>query len=154
MNVETAYKIINFYPPFVFAGIRLKEKNKERTRLVVQMKLNFMNRNIYGTHFGGSLYSMCDPFYVFIVASHLKKDYIIWDKSASIEFVKPGKGKVQAVFEISKEKLQEMKEKADAGTQKNFFFETVITNQNNEVVAKVRKEIYVRRKIKKITAVH
>ncbi len=147
MKIDTVLKVINFYPPLFFAGIKLKKVNADKTQLTVQMKLNIFNKNMFGTHFGGSLYAMCDPFYVFIIATHLKKDYIIWDKSACINFVRPGKGKVQAIFEIPKEELEKIKNEVDAG-KKNFFFETEITDEENKIVAKVRKEVYIRKKAK------
>jgi acyl-coenzyme A thioesterase PaaI-like protein len=147
MKINTVLKVINFYPPLFFAGIKLKKVNADRTQLTVQMKLNMFNKNMFGTHFGGSLYSMCDPFYVFIIAANLGNDYIIWDKSACINFVRPGKGKVQAIFEIPKEKLEEIKNEVDTG-KKNFFFETVVTDEKNKIVAEVQKEIYIRKKSK------
>jgi len=146
MEIRKVLKLINFYPPLFFAGIRLKEINNNATQLIVRMRLNIFNRNMFGTHFGGSLYAMCDPFYVFIIASHLKNDYIIWDKSACIQFVKPGKGKVQAIFEIPKAELDIIKNEVDSGLKKNFFFETVVTDEQKNIVAKVKKEVYIRKK--------
>lgn len=137
---------VSLYPPYLGAGIKLKKVNDEFTRFEVQMKMRWFNRNIFGTHFGGSLYAMCDPFYVFIVMNYLGTGYIVWDKSAKISFKKPGKGTVKAVFEISKEELQKVKEKTDSTGKKTFFFTATISNEKNEVVATVEKEIYVRRK--------
>ncbi len=148
MEIRKVLKLINFYPPLFFAGIRLKKISADATQLVVQMKLNVFNKNMFGTHFGGSLYAMCDPFYVFIIASHLKNDYVIWDKSACIDFVRPGKGKVQAIFEIPKSELIVIKEEVDNGLKKSFFFETVVTDEQQKIVAKVKKEVYIRRKSK------
>lgn len=134
------------YPPYLGAGIKLKKVNDEFTRFEVQMKMRWFNRNIFGTHFGGSLYAMCDPFYVFIIMNFLGKDYIVWDKSAKINFKKPGKGTVNAVFEISQEELQNIKDETDVARKKTFFFTATVTNEDNETIATVEKEIYVRKK--------
>jgi len=93
---------VSLYPPYFGVGIKLKNVNKDFTRFEIQMKMHWYNRNIYGTHFGGSLYAMNNPFFVFIILNFLGKEYIVWNKSANIEFVKPGKGTVKVVFEISK----------------------------------------------------
>jgi len=146
MTINKVLRLINFYPPLFFAGIRLKSINDDITRLEVRMRLNIFNRNMFGTHFGGSLYAMCDPFYVFIIAAHLTNEYVIWDKSAYINFVRPGKGRVTAVFEITKEQLADIKYKADNGLEKSFFFETEVKNAEGKVVAQVKKEVYVRKK--------
>ncbi len=137
---------VSLYPPYLGAGIKLKTVNKDFTRFEVQMKMRWYNRNIYGTHFGGSLYAMSDPFFVFIILNFLGKEYIVWDKSANIEFVKPGKGTVKVVFEISKEKLEALKKDIDEKGRNTYFFETKITNSKNETVARIKKEIYVKKK--------
>ena len=62
-------------------------------------------------HFGGTLYSMCDPFYMFILLEKLKKDHIIWDRAATVEFVKPGKGTVTAVLKFQKRQLKVSKKR-------------------------------------------
>src|SRR5689334_16392771 len=93
------YKLLNFYPPFLGAGIRVKEVNKDKTRFVAEMKLRWYNKNAAGTHFGGSLYSMCDPFYILIIHSYFGDNYIFWDKSGNIQYKIPARGTVNAVFE-------------------------------------------------------
>lgn len=138
--------MINWYPPYIGAGIKLKKVNQDKTRMEVELRKTWFNKNLFGTHFGGSLYSMCDPFYVFIVHNYLGRGYVVWDKSAEIKFIKPGTGKVRAIFEISQEKLLQLKGEVDSAGKHTAIFETVITNESDELVAKVRKEIYMRKK--------
>ena len=138
--------MINWYPPYIGAGIKLKKVNQDKTRMEVELRKTWFNKNLFGTHFGGSLYAMCDPFYVFIVHNYLGKGYIVWDKSAEIKFIKPATGKVSAIFEISQEKLLELKGEVDSTGKHTVFFDAKITDEANEVVAKVRKEIYMRKK--------
>lgn len=128
------------------AGIRLKKVNKEGTSYLVEMKLRWYNRNVYGTHYGGSLYSMCDPFFVFVAYSYFGDDYILWDKSASIEFKRPGKGTVHALFEISDQRLAEMKQEVDKEGKKTFHFLAEVKDKDENVIASVNKEIYIRKK--------
>ena len=138
--------MINWSPPYIGAGIKLKKVNQDKTRMEVELRKTWFNKNLFGTHFGGSLYSMCDPFYVFIVHNYLGKGYVVWDKSAEIKFIKPGTGKVRAIFEISQEKLLQVKGEVDSSGKLTVIFETVIKNESDELVAKVRKEIYMRKK--------
>lgn len=149
LNVKKFFKykkLLNLYPPFFGAGIRLKSYNKKGTSYLVEMKLRWYNRNVYGTHFGGSLYAMCDPFFVFAAYSFFGDDYILWDKSASIEFKRPGKGTVQALFEISDDRLVEMKSEVDQEGKKTFHFVAEVKDLAGKVVAIVNKEIYIRKK--------
>ena len=61
-----------------------------RGMIEVHMPLRFWNKNYVGTHFGGSLYTMCDPFFMLILVNNLGSGYIVWDKAATIRFKKPG----------------------------------------------------------------
>ena len=70
----------------------------------------FWNTNYVGSHFGGSLYSMTDPFYMFIPSEHLKKDHIIWDKSRYRVFG-PAKGESKQYLK-SRVNLEEIKARA------------------------------------------
>ncbi|MCF6184668.1 MAG: DUF4442 domain-containing protein [Bacteroidales bacterium] len=137
---------VSLYPPYLGAGIKLKKVNEDFTRFEVQMKLRWYNKNIYGTHFGGSLYAMSDPFFVFIILNYFGSGYIVWDKSAKIEFVKPGKGTVKVIFEIKKDELEKLKKDVDQKGKNTYFFKTKITNADNEIVARIEKEIYIKKK--------
>jgi hypothetical protein len=146
ISLKKNIKLINFYPPYIGSGISLKSINSDFTRISVQLKMRWYNRNAVGTHFGGSLYSMCDPFYMFILMENLGKDYIVWDKAASIKFKKPGQKTVTATFEIPKEQIAAIKSMVDADGKGDFTFTTTIIGENGEVVAEVEKVIYVRNK--------
>ncbi len=138
---------INLYPPYLGSGISIKSVNDEFTKISVQLKMRWYNKNAVGTHFGGSLYSMCDPFYMFILMEHLGKDYIVWDKAATIHFRKPGLKTVSATFEISNEEIASIKEQVDKNGKGDFTFTTTINGEDGALVAEVEKVVYVRNKL-------
>ncbi|MFN8284891.1 MAG: DUF4442 domain-containing protein [Chitinophagales bacterium] len=142
---KNIYKI-RFYAPYLGAGISVKSVNEDFTKIDVQMKMRWYNRNLVGTHFGGSLYSMCDPFYMFILMENLGKGYIVWDKAASIKFKKPGLSTVTSSFEIPKERIAEIKNEVDAIGKNDYTFFTTVTNEKGEIIAEVEKVVYVRKK--------
>lgn len=137
---------INFYPPYLGAGISVKNINETFTKIEVQLKMRWYNKNLVGTHFGGSMYSMCDPFYMFILMKKLGKDYIVWDKAASIQFLKPGSGTLTADFEILENEILRIKTEVDTAGKGNFIFKTIIRNEKEETIATVEKTVYVRNK--------
>ena len=137
---------INLYPPFLGMGIRVKSHQEDFTRFEVELKARWYNRNLFGTHFGGALYSMCDPFYVFIVTMNLGPGYIVWDKTAAIEFLKPARGTILAVFEIAKDHLESIRREVDQLGKNTYHFETELQDESGQVVARVKKEVYVRSK--------
>ena len=138
-------RLVNFYPPLLGAGIH--SRNVDQHTIHVEMKLTAFNQNIVGVHFGGSLYAMCDPWFMLIMMRGLGSDYIVWDKAASIKFINPGRGTVKAVFQISQEKIEGIRAAADGGGKVEPVFSVDVTDELGQVVAQVEKLLYVRRKL-------
>ena len=70
--------LMNIWAPFLGAGIRVKRLGPDWKEIDVEMKLRWWNANYVGTHYGGSLYSMTDPFFMLMLIENLGKDYIVW----------------------------------------------------------------------------
>jgi acyl-coenzyme A thioesterase PaaI-like protein len=138
-------RLLSLYPPYLGAGIRVRAAADLRT-FEVRMKLSRFNRNYVGTQFGGSLYSMCDPFFMLILAEALGRGYIVWDKAATIRFRRPGRGTVRATFHIPPERIAEIRAAADAQGKIEPTFEVAVLDDAGEIVAEVEKLLYVRRK--------
>jgi uncharacterized protein DUF4442 len=138
--------MMNLWPPFLGAGIRVKRLQPDWRAIDVEMNLRFWNANYVGTHFGGSLYSMTDPFYMLMLIENLGRDYIVWDKSASIRFRKPGKGKMHAGFRLSSDEIEGIRQALE--TQEKFepTFVVEVKDETGEVIAEVQKVLHVRKK--------
>jgi len=141
--------LINFYPPYLGAAIRITHISEDFHHVEVEMPLRFYNRNYFGTHFGGSLYSMCDPIYVLMLVNILGPDYIVWDKAASIRFKKPGKGLVKASFHLSEEQITEIRNAADTQPKVEPQLQVLVKDTEGMVIAEIDKLLYVKRKDKR-----
>ena len=89
---------------------------------------------------------MCDPWYAFIANVHFGNQYVIWDKSASIVYRKPGIGTVTVTFEIPDDQLALMKKEVGLKGKSTFTFNTHIVDNKGNIVSDVEKEIYVKKK--------
>jgi acyl-coenzyme A thioesterase PaaI-like protein len=137
---------LTWWAPFLGTGISVVQIAPDYSSVTVQMKSRWYNKNAFGTHFGGSLYAMVDPFYCLLLVALLGKDYYIWDKAAHIEFIKPGTGTVKAVFDWSPAQVTAIVAQAAAG-EKIYPERTVdIVDEAGVVVARVHKTLYVRKK--------
>jgi len=141
-------RLINWYPPFLGAGIRMTYLNEDFTYCRVRLKLRWWNRNYVGTQFGGSLYAMCDPFFMLLLMQTMSmREYIIWDKAATIHFRRPGRGTVHAEFYVPLERIAAMRREVEnAGGKKDFTFQAEVKDADGAVIAEVEKVIYVRKK--------
>ncbi|WP_235689680.1 YiiD C-terminal domain-containing protein [Fulvivirga lutea] len=146
LSKRTKMKLINWWPPMLGTGISLKYISKDFSRFDVIMKLRWYNKNLVGIHYGGSLYSMCDPWYMFILTANLGKKYIVMDKSAAIRYKKPGKGTVKCTFQLSQERISEIRKEINEIGKNEYTFLCEILNSDGEVICEVDKTVYVRKK--------
>lgn len=140
--------LLNIYPPYLGAGVRVSYIRSDWRELHVSMALKWFNRNYVGTHFGGSLYSMVDPHLMLLLIQILGGEYRIWDKAADIEFIKAAKSRVTSKIVISDDDLDLIREKTAGGEKFFADFPVEIRDGDNDLVAKVTKTIYVRKKIR------
>ncbi len=146
MSKNSFLKLMTYWPPFFGAGIKVNHISNDFRHVQVSMKLKFWNKNYVNTHYGGSLYSMADPFYMLMLLENLGKDYIVWDKSAQIRFKKPGKGKVTAEFKLNESDILSIVEELKTNLKVEPTFNVEIKNEQGEVVAIVEKVLYVKKK--------
>ena len=139
-------RLMNLWPPFLFAGIRVLDISADWRRARVALRRRWYNRNYVGTHFGGSLFAMTDPFWMILTMQRLGRDYIVWDKAGEIEFVAPGREDVYAEFEVDEAMLEEIRAATANGKKYLRWCETPVVTASGEVVARVRKQLYVREK--------
>ena len=139
-------KFLSYWPPYLGAGVRVKKMSKDFRSIEVEMKLRFWNTNYVGTQFGGSLYSMTDPFYMLMLMQNLGRDYIVWDKAATIRFKRPGTGRVRAHFKLSQEQIEAIRSQADRDPKVEPTLMVQVIDDSGVVVAEVEKLLYVRRK--------
>jgi acyl-coenzyme A thioesterase PaaI-like protein len=146
MSASGLRRILNIYGPYLGAGVKVDYLAKDFREAHVSMKLSWYNRNYVGTHFGGSLFSMADPFYMLLLMNNLGRDYIVWDASASIDFVSPGRGRVHARFVVSDAMLEEIRQQTANGDKFLPRYEVLIKDDDDNLVARVQKQLYIRRK--------
>lgn len=145
MKATTLKRILNWYPPYIGAGVRVKELSPDFRHAVTEMRLTWWNRNYVSTHFGGSLYTMCDPMYMLMLLNILENDYVVWDKAASIEYLRPGRSTVTAEFRIPDDLVKSL-EDMEPNEKRVFDLSVEVKDTNDEVVARVTKTEYVNRK--------
>ena len=141
--------LFNLWPPLLGAGIRITRVQPDWKEVEVEMKLRRWNKNYVGTHYGGSLYSMTDPFFMVMFIEILGRDYIVWDKSATIRFRKPGRGTVHAHFRVTEEQVAEIREALNIEEKIDREFSVEVKSGDGEIVAEVKKLLQFRKKREK-----
>jgi hypothetical protein len=138
--------IVNLWPPLLGAGIKIDYIAPDFHEIKSSLRMRWFNINYVGVHFGGSIYAMTDPFYMLMLIRILGPNYIVWDKAAYINFIKPGTSIIRATFIFTPEEIIAIRQKADENEKYVFDKEVDVLNEQGEVVASVIKTLYVRKK--------
>lgn len=139
-------RLMNFYPPLLGAGIRVRHISSDWTLARVELRLGMVNRNQHGSAFGGSIGAMSDAFFALLLMNQLGSDYHVWDKQAHIDYVSPGVGTVFGTFAVPRQVAEQIRTRAQDGQKVLHWFETDLTLRDGTVVAHVRRQVYIRRK--------
>src|SRR3546814_15831334 len=83
---------------------------------------------------------MTDPFWMIMTMQALGDGYIVWDKAATIVFVKPGRGTVVAEFRLDDTVLEQIRAATAGGDKHLHWFETPVRDAGGATVALVRKQ--------------
>lgn len=137
---------LNLFPVFRRTGGRATFISANWQIIKARLPLNIFTKNIVGTIFGGSMYAFCDPIYMLMLMKILGKEYIVWDKSASIKFVKPGTETLYAEFIITDSQIEEIKKELMETFSITYNFQLELKSSNGTVYAEINKELYLRRK--------
>lgn len=138
--------LFSLYPVYFFSGTRITKISKDYKYIRVELSLNFFNKNYVGSHFGGSLFAMTDPFYMLMFLKNLGSQYIVWDKKACIEFKKATTEDVYCEFRLSDEEVKNIvKELEQKKSIEKTFFVEIKSKRNDDIIAKVSKTLYFRK---------
>ncbi len=145
MKASHLRRAMRLWPPYLFAGIRVKHISPDFRAVDVELRHGRFNMNYVGTHFGGSIFSMTDPFYVLMLSGILGRDYVIWDRAAAINFIRPGTGTLLAKFRLTDEMLDAVRANtAKPGDRYLPVWPVDVRDSEGEIVASVDKTLYIR----------
>jgi len=146
VKASSLRRVLNLWPPFFFSGIRVEALSDDWRYARIRLKLRWYNRNYVRTQFGGALFAMTDPFWMIMTMEALEHAYIVWDKAATIDFIAPGREDVYAEFLLDDAILDELRTATAGGGKYLRWFEVAIKTARGELVARVRKQLHVRRR--------
>lgn len=137
---------MNIWPPFLFTGVRIQHISPDfRTARIKLVKTPFTT-NYFGTQFGGTMFSMVDPFWAFMLYRNLGSGYVVWDRRGEIDFESPGRSTLYAEITLTEEIIADLRARADTGEKVLHWFDVDLVDRAGTVVANTRKQIYVRKK--------
>ncbi len=136
-----------FYPPLLFQRIWVKKFHKGFRGVDVKINKSLFNNNYNNSIFGGTIYAATDPFYALIFDQLLQRKGFkvrVWLKSASIQYLKPGRSNLFFTVKITDDMLNDAIEALNTSGKFVRAYPMEITNAGGEICATVINEIYIR----------
>lgn len=137
---------MNLWSPFRANGIRVRRIAEDYREVEVELSTSWHNRNYFGTHFGGSLYAMTDPFYMIMLIHVLGPEYFVSHKGGEIEYFIATRETVRARFVLDEATIADIKVHTADGQKYLPQLAVNITNPAGETVARVVHTLYIRRR--------
>lgn len=136
----------NLFPAYRGTGGRVTYVASDFREVHVRLPLSWRTRNYVGTIFGGSLYGAVDPIYMIMLIKILGPDYVVWDKAATIRFVRPGRTTLTARFRVNDEEVRAIRAELETADSVDRIYRVELTDGEGRVHAEVDKTIYVRKR--------
>ena len=147
MGADGFRRFLNLWPPYLFSGVRVERISEDFREFDIVLKLRPWSRNYVGTQFGGTLFSMCDPWWMLGTLRGIgEREHVVWDKAGEIDFVSPGRGHVRTSIRITDEHLEGIRAATADGSKHLVWCSNDIVAEDGTLVARYRKQLYVRRK--------
>ncbi len=127
-------------------GGRLKYIAEDWSEVQLDLPLSWRTRNYVGTIFGGSIYSAVDPIYMLMLIRRLGREFVVWDKSAAIQFKKPGRGTLHARFFITEDELAAVRSALESQRSVDRTYTVDLADSSGAICATVEKVIHIRRR--------
>lgn len=147
IGMGRAFKFFfNISPMYRRTGGRIVSSSDNLDNIKIKLKLNYKTRNYVGTMYGGHMYSCLDGIYMVQLINLLGKDYVVWDKAATIKFKRPGTSALFAEFHISKELIEKIKADVEEQNEIDLTMDVNLVDSSGTICAEVEKTIYISNK--------
>jgi hypothetical protein len=133
---------MNVWPCIWCTGGKIEFIAGDFSELHVSLWRNIRTWNKVGTVYGGSIYSSVDPYFMLMLWEILGKDFIIWDKGASVKFVRPIIEKVKCRFLLDDAMLATIKQKISEQGEYTFELPLKYEDDAGTVYAVFSKTVY------------
>ena len=143
----------NFFPAYRGSGARVIYISDDYREIRVKIPLSWRTRNYVGTIYGGSLYAGIDPIYMLMLIKNLGKDYVVWDKAATIRFKRPGRENLFADFRLTPEELTEIKKILQTEKSVDRIYNVELVDKDGKIHAIVEKTLYIAKRGEKVKKV-
>lgn len=138
----------NLFPAYRGSGARVLFISEDYREIRIKLPLNWRTKNYVGTIYGGSMYAGIDSIYMLMLIKNLGKNYVVWDKAATIRFKRPGRETLFAEFVITDDELSEIKTLLENRKSVDRIYNVELKDKSGKVYCVIEKTLYIAKNVK------
>jgi hypothetical protein len=136
----------NFFPTYRSTGAWITYIADDYHEIRIRLPLGWRTKNYVGTMFGGSMFASGDGVFMVMLIKVLGRDYIIWDKAATVRFRKPARTTLYGRFLLSPEEIDGIRAGTAGGERVERTHRVELTDRDGTVHAEIDWLIHIRRR--------
>jgi Domain of unknown function (DUF4442) len=137
---------VRFYPCYRRTGVRVLHVSADFREIRIKLPLNWKTRGFNGTTFGGSIYGCIDPVYMTMLSMILGEKYIVWDRAATIDFIKPGRSALYATFQLAEKEIEQIRAELETAERIQRAYSPELVDEHGVLHAKFSKTIVIKKR--------
>jgi hypothetical protein len=136
----------NLHPAYRGTGGRVVHVAPDLSHIRVSLPLSWRTRNLLGSLYGGSLFAVTDGVHPMLLMAALGRDFIVWDKAASIRYRRPGRSTLYADFTIDKAEVEAIRAALAVTPELERTYQVELKDSGGVVHTVVERTVYVAEK--------
>jgi len=142
----------NFFPCYRRTGVRVTYAASDMHEVRIELPLNWKTRGYNGTLFGGSIYACVDPVYMTMLSVLLGRQYVVWDKAATIDFKRAGRSTLFSTFKLPEGEIDAIRAELEQAERVERVYDVALVDGAGVLHAAFRKTIVIRKRKPKAVA--
>lgn len=133
----------NRHPAWRTSGGRVVEVSPGLDHIRVALPLTRRTRNVAGSIFGGSLFSVTDGLHPTLIMLAMGSEVIVWDKAASIRYRRPARSTLYADFTVQPDELAAIRAAVQQHGETDFTFTVGLKDAAGVLHTLVERTVYI-----------
>lgn len=134
----------NISPMYRRSTGRIKHMSKDMRSCTIKIAISWKNRNYMNSIYGGSMFSAIDPVPMMQLLEILGKDYVVWDKAATIHFKRPAREDLYCEIIFTEEEINHIKQSVATEKEVSYVKEVQLKNKDgSKLFSTIDKVLYI-----------
>lgn len=135
----------NFLPSYRMTGGWITHLSDDWREVRVKLPYNIWTRSYVNTIYCGAMFSAITPFYAAMILFNLPPQHQVWDKCATIHYLKPGRGTLYSHIVLTQDELDTIGALLEDNRSIERTYRLTLVDADDTLHATLDQTVYIRR---------